>query len=248
MRFITNEYAFSLATDGWSYFRALIAEYEKNPSIDLEDTTFFRFFQDERVRSVRYFNDILFLHDQEKRMRQEEFKFYFDTLPWGGWSKNDYTFGGTPWGSHYDRVTGNMTRDRYGYRQNPWYHPGDRYPLEIEWRHSIRLYHALKRGYHPLWYGGPPQVVLLVRSNGEIRAVRFDGQHRLSILSQLGLDELTVEIASDSAGVIREAEVEEWYYVKNGCCTPEQALDIFDAFFVLTGRERMEYLGLPSVY
>jgi len=248
MRCITNEYAFSMAPEGWNYFRSLLAEYEKDPSIGLEDTTFFRFFRDERVGSVRYFNDILFLHDQEKRLRQEEFKFHFDTVPWGGWYKNDDIFGGKPWGSHYDRVTGNMTRDLHGYRRNPWYQPGDRYPLEIEWELSIRLYHLIKRGYHPLRYNGVPRAVLLVRSDGEIRAVNQDGQHRFAILSQLGLDELTVEIAPDGVGVIREAEVEEWHYVKNGYCTPEQALEIFDAFFVLNGRERIDYLGLPSVY
>ena len=248
MRFVTNEYAFSYAPGGWNHLCALIAEYEKDPNIRMEDTTFFRFFQDERVRSTRFFNDILFLHDTKTHLRKDGFNFYHDTCPWGGWSKNDNLDGGKPWGYHYDRIEGKMTRDRWGYRRNPWYQPGDRYPLEIEWKKTIQLYHSLRKGYRPVWYGSLPKVTLLVRSDGEIRAVRENGQHRLAILRQLGYDEVTVCISQDGLGIIHEADVEQWYYVKHGHCTKEQALEIFNAFFVLNGTERIKYLGLPSVY
>src|ERR1041385_637372 len=86
---LTNEFAFSFSGEGWNYFRSLVAEYEKNPHIDLEKSTFFRFFQDERVKSVRYLNDLLFLHDPERRARG--FKFYLGTYPW-----SDHV-GGGPW-------------------------------------------------------------------------------------------------------------------------------------------------------
>jgi len=48
--------------------------------------------------------------------------------------------------------------------------------------------------------------------------------------------------------IVRETDVERWHYVKQGLCTPDEALDIFHAFFELNGRERITSLGLPSVY
>ena len=48
--------------------------------------------------------------------------------------------------------------------------------------------------------------------------------------------------------MVEEANVAEWYYVKNGLCTARYALDIFHAFFDLNGRERIRSLGLPTVY
>src|SRR6185436_10128298 len=115
MEFLTNEFAFSFGSSGWNYFRALVAEYEKDSSIELQDSTFFKFFQDERVRSVRYLNDLLFLHDPEKRSRKSGFKFYLGTYPWG-----DHVAGG-PWGHYFDAIEGQSTRDLYGYRGNIWY-------------------------------------------------------------------------------------------------------------------------------
>src|SRR4029078_2260172 len=67
LEWTTNEFAFSFASHGWNYFRALVAEHEKNPKVCLGDSTFWRFFQHESIRSVRYLNDILFLHDPKRR-------------------------------------------------------------------------------------------------------------------------------------------------------------------------------------
>jgi hypothetical protein len=264
MNLITNEFAFSFAPEGWNYFRALVAEYEQNPHISLERSTFFRFFQHEQVRSVRYLEDLLFLHDGGRRSRDDRFKFYLGTYPWG-----DHV-GGGPWGSYYDRLEQQTTRDLYGYRRNPWYEPADRHPLENEWKHTIQLYSSIRRGYHPLKYGYLPEVTLLVRRNGDIRAVRYNGQHRFSILSHLGRRNVTVlvpsarsisnslvswpstsklpKVINEGQVVVRESEVEDWYYVKHGYCSREHALEIFHAFFDLNGRERLSHLGLPSVY
>jgi hypothetical protein len=248
MRCVMDEYAFCLAPEGWHYFRALLAEYEQNLQIELEETTFYRFFHDERIRGVRYLTDLLFLHDPAKRPLPHEFHFYFGTYPWGDFWTRYSVVGGKPWGHHYDVSEGKMTRDLYGYRQNIWYQPGDTHPLRFEWQHTIKLYHRLRQGYSPGRYGSVPEVVLLVREDGDMRAVRCEGHHRLAILSHLGWDKVTVLIPSNSLSVIRESEVERWHYVQNGLCTPEQALRIFNAFFELNGRERLKYLGLPPVY
>lgn len=250
---ITDQYAFSFADSGWNFFRELVASYEQNPEIPMKGSTFFKFFQHERVQSVRYLNDLLFLHDQEKlaasSTRNGGYNFYFGTFPWGEWSACDDISGGEPWGYYYDYIEKQMTRDMDGYRRNPFYQPGDEYPLAIEWEKTIKLYHEIsKHGYWPLLYGTYPEVVLMIRKNGQRRAIVHNGQHRMSILHHLGYKKLLVFISRDSMKIIHEDNVDHWYYVRNGRCTKEVALLIFNAFFDLNGRERIEYLGLPTTY
>jgi hypothetical protein len=261
---ITNEFAFAFGAHGWHYLRALVAEYEGNPEIRLEETTFWRFFQHERVRSVRYLNDVLYLHEPQRRERESDFRFYLGTYPWG-----DHVSGG-PWGIHFDRVEGAETSDAYGESRNPWYEPGARRPLEIELRETIRTYQSIRKGYRPWLHRSLPQVTLLVRRNGDFRAVRYNGQHRLASLAQLGRRRVSVVVASarrinaelaswptastapkvvtEREVVVREEDVEDWYYVERGLCPPEQALEIFNAFFELDGNERRAALGLPRTY
>ncbi len=261
---VTNEFSFSFARDGWNYIRSIVAEYEKDRDISLEQTIFYRFFTHPFVRNVRYLNDILFLHDPERRYRND-FKFYLGTYPWG-----DHV-GGGPWGHYFDAVSRVDTASLYGPDRNPWYRPGDRRPLEKEWDATLRLYRSMRSaGYRPLARGGFPEVTLLVKRSGEFRAVRYNGQHRLAVLSHLGYRRVTVLVPSPRAitreltswpsasslpkvverseVVVREEEVDRWPYVRRGLCSREQALEIFHAFFELTGRERIEALGLPSVY
>jgi hypothetical protein len=261
LKSITNEFAFSFADDGWNYFRALVAEYERKPQLRLEDSAFCRFFQDARVKAVRYLNDVLFLHQPERR--DCGFQFPLGTYPWG-----DHV-GGGPWGRHFDRVTGKSTRDLYG-PANIWYEPGDPQAMQLEWEQTIGAYQSIRRGYHPLRSGQLPEVTLLIRRSGETRAVRYNGQHRLAVLGHLGRQRLTVLVPSarsinaslqtwpsvsqlpkvvhDGEIVVRENDVARWYYVARGLCTREQALEIFHAFFDLNGRERIRALGLAPGY
>jgi hypothetical protein len=261
---ITNEFGFSFAPDGWNYLRALVAEYDRDPHIRLEESTFWRFFQHERVRSVRYLNDLLFLHDDERRTRSGELRFYLGTYPWG-----DHVSGG-PWGIEYDRVEGGTTRDIYGDSRNPWYEPGARRPLELEWQTTIATFESVRNRYRPWLHRSLPRVTLLVRRDGEFRAVRYDGQHRLASLAHLGRTALSVVVPSARAisaelatwptashapkvvnegdVVVHEDDVEDWYYVREGLCSAEQALEIFNAFFELDGSERLAALELPRSY
>ena len=262
VKWITNEFAFSFAPEGWNYFRALVAEHAIQPQLCLEDSIFYRFFQHEHVKGVRYLNDLLFLHHPGSR--DSGFQFPLGTHPWG-----DHV-GGGPWGHYFDQVTGTSTRDLYGPRANIWYQPGDLPPLQMEWEKTIRAYDNLRPGYHPLQVGQVPEVTWLVRRNGEYRAVRYNGQHRLAVLSHFGRKRLTVlvrstrsinedlaswssvsllpKVVQDGEVVVREKQVDNWHYVKHGLCTREQALEIFHAYFDLNGRERITHLGLPTVY
>lgn len=239
---VSDEYGFSLAPDGWHYLRALLAEYERDPSQEAESSAYFRFFTHERLQAARYLEDVLFFGESA------EDGFYFGTYPWGDWTASDARVGGLPFGHHYDAVEGGDTRDLYGYRRNPWYRPGDTYPLAIERRRTIELYRSLREGYRPSLYRTLPTVVLLARSDGAVRAVRHRGHHRLATLAHLGHESVTVELHAESVKVVHESDVERWHYVANGRCAPEHALRIFHAFFDLDGSERAAALGLPKPY
>ena len=247
MRLIADEYGFSLATSGWHYLRSLLAEYDHNPQVDPTETTFFRFFRHKELSSVRFLDDILFLHQPEER-DDGDYRFYFGAYPWGDWTESDARIGGKPFGHHYDAVEGRRTRDLYGYRRNPWYRAGDDYPLRLEWRRTLEVYRSLRSGYRPSRYHSFPSVILLVRSDGALRAVRYKGHHRLSVLAHLGYESVTVALRPESVKVVHEAEVEQWYYVRRGLCSAEKALKIFHAYFELDGSERLEHLGLSRAY
>jgi len=124
----------------------------------------------------------------------------------------------------------------------------DEHPLAIEWNQTLQVYHSLKRGYRPIWHGTYPEVLLLLRSDGQMRAMVDQGQHRVSSLSHLGYKKLSLLLRRHSMRFIREDEVERWYYVCNGLCTKEQALRMFNAYFELNGRERARYLNLHVAY
>jgi len=236
---ITDEFAFSLEPNGWNYYCSLIEDYKRNPNTNLESTLYYKFFQDERIKSIAYLNDILFFSLPNTKSINIEYKFYLGTWPWGGMTEIESLEGGTPFGIHYDHNEGKTTRDLWGYGRTLWYEPGERYTLEYEMDLTTKTYNALKKGYHPLYYNSFPSITLLIRIDGQMRALMYDGHHRLTALKVLGYKKLMVEVAH----VVKETEVEDWYYVRNGYCTKEEALEIFNAFFELNGKERLIYLG-----
>src|SRR5437764_607189 len=99
---------------------------------------------------------------------------YWSAFPSPAWARSCCSSGG-PWGIHFDRVEGASTRNVYGDSRNPWYEPGQWRPLEIEWRETIRTYESVRKGYRPWLHRSLPQVTLLVRRDGDFRAVRYNG-------------------------------------------------------------------------
>ncbi len=239
---ITDEFAFSLDADGWNYYRALLADYANNPIVPLEATTFFRFFQHACINAIRYLEDVLFFHEPQRASAENRFRFYLGAYPWGGLTEAASLVGGEPFGWYYDRLESRSTRDLWGYGKTLWYQPNDRYTLECEWALTTKQFRGLQHGYHPWLHLAMPTVTMLVRADGQRRAIMVDGHHRLSVLSYLGYNRVTVEVVHRVA----EADVDQWYYVKRGDCSRQHALEIFNAFFRLNGRERAAYLELEE--
>jgi hypothetical protein len=240
LREVTDEFAFSLDSDGWNYSAALIREHLDRPGVRMDQTLFYRFFQDPRLNALRSLDDILYLHDPARAAQPGRAHLHLGTYPWGGITEEDRLTGGTPFGWYYDSIAGTSTRDLWGTAATLWYQPNDLEALTKEWDKTIALYRSLKAGYHPLRRLSFPSVTLLARHDGQRRAIMGNGHHRMTVLACLGYHDVTVEVIQ----VIEETRVDDWHYVRTGHCSRQQALETFNAFFTLNGGERLQHLGL----
>jgi len=244
---VSNEYAFSCSAHGWNYLASIIDDYESGKGDLIHEYKIYKFFNHPEIKRIKYLNDILFLHDPSLH-KSGDYKFYFGTYPWGCCWKDTKSIGGRPWGHQYDQDTGSNTSELWGKKTNIWYKPGGIEEIQYEWKKTIRLYNKIKKnGYKPFLRGDFPLVFFLINKKGEKRAIRFNGQHRLSILGYLkGHSSVRVIVPKESVEYIYEDNLDEWYYVKKGLCSKDLALRIFYAYFLLDGSERMEYLDLDN--
>jgi hypothetical protein len=229
---VTDEFAFALASSGWNYYTDLLAQVQARPGLQLEDSTFYRFFTHPTTNAVRDLNDLLDL-GREGGTYQRIPRFWLGTYPWGGLLRGDVGGAGPAYGRAYDEVAGADTSTLWGAGRNLWYEPRDRFTLGTEWDLTIQLRHSIAGGYRPVRARGFPRVTELRRGR-ERRRVIVDGHHRLAALAHLGARTVTVERES----VVDRAQARSWYHVRSGRCTVAEAQVLFDAFFDLDGSER----------
>ena len=110
--------------------------------------------------------------------------------------------------------------------------------VEDEFRRTISLYEKIKsQGYSPRKY--PHSMIsgtFLISSNGQKRFIVMQGNHRMAILSHLGLEKITVRASSWNSAFVREQELYSWPNVKNGRCSVEHAEKVFNYFFIEQGK------------
>lgn len=238
---LKDEFAFSFATGGWNYYNSIIEDWvRRNESGTVEQSTLWAFYKHDAIRSIRTLNDLLFFHDPEKQRGLP--RFYLGTYPWGGITTEDSLNGGIPFGHYYDSEEGKDTKLLWGSGRTFWYDPGDDYTLKTEWKYTLDVFEKLKKGYRPLRYVDYPSIALLIRRDGKRLGLNVDGHHRLAVLGAKGFNQVKVEVKE----TVREDDIENWYYVKNGYCSKEHALTIFHAFYELDGSERFLQLGIGA--
>lgn len=220
----TNPLAFSYATQGWHPVTALLSE---NPTghmrVPLEQSMFYRFFSVYQPKTMRDLPDQLGQH--------VNFAPPVGVLPWGGFTRRDASNGGTP------------------LRKTSWlFGPLDDQSVRSNITRTFDVYASLKRSGYAPWrpFNSFIEGCFLERSNGDRMFVVMHGKHRAAVLRFLGFESVVVRCAPDSVRVIRERDVHNWYYVKSGACSPEDALAYFRAYFELSGRERAVKLGLVA--
>ena len=221
----TNMLAFSFGPKGWHYFVEVLKEYDKNPAINYRDTTLYRFYK-------AYQHEDLFslMYGPDETGKNVKFRPPLGIYPWGSFKAKSQYNGGI--------VKNYFTSHLCG--------PSENFIIEQNFNNLLELYNILKTegyqpwGHHNSFIGG----TFLIKKNGEKRFVVVDGSHRLAVLNHLGVKKVLVRLLPQAFKVIRESEVSDWYYVKNGKCSEQDALYYFDLFFKSDGNERVSALGL----
>jgi len=229
---ITDEFAFSMAAEGWHPFVALLDGLRRSGDPDAI-TDYERFFQSNVVRNVRNLNDVLDLGRHGTTFGQLP-RFWLGTYPWGGIAGDQIGRPGPSFGLAHDTATGANTAELWGRDRTMWYGPGSSSTLANERRLTVELASSIGSGYRPIKARGFPRLTVLQRADGQFRAVVVDGHHRLAVLAHLGVTHLIAEID----GVVLERDAEQWLHVASGRCSPSEARRFFHAFFELDGSER----------
>lgn len=84
-------------------------------------------------------------------------------------------------------------------------------------------------GYQPADFSGDPAVRRLIASDGAVRYIVHDGNHRLAALGALGVNTLAVRQVPLMA--VRESDLARWPGVAAGRYTSADALAVFRAYF-----------------
>lgn len=247
---ITDWNGYRFGPSSWHYLEDLVRQLKWNPKITLKETNYYKFFSHPRIKTTRYLDDQLFFF-QDRPIDPKSTPFYLNTFPWGDFSCRFAEKGGRPSGKAYDDDTGKNTEEwaSEDVGRFVWYNPANEEALEGQFNKIRSLFLKIqKEGYHPVRNLVPPiRVAVMIRKNGERLFVRCDGLHRLPILSCLGVKKIWVQIPKDQC-IVRENEVDSWYYVRSGQCSRKRALEIFNVFFDFNGRERAKALGISTEY
>lgn len=217
-----NALGFSYGGQGWHYLTALLKEYEGNNKLTPENSVLNKF---HNLYQPESFFELI-------KHKGEDIKFRppIGIYPWASFYVKESKRGGKEKDLKLTRFCG----------------PSDFKLIKRDFNLAINVYKDIKkRGYRP-WLNESGFVTgsFLMKENGERRFMVLDGNHRVAVLSVLGYESVTVRYADACYPEIKESDVNEWYYVKSGQCSKDDALAYFNAYFELNGLERARELGL----
>ena len=222
-----NQYAFSYGTKGWNYFVDLAKELLLEPERDFRETVFYEFFQS--INPPTY-TDLLTLNIKNRNH-----------------SITKIPFGSYPWG-HFDMDICQESvcfLDLTSARESQtcmWPELGDSINdiLEREVEKTRKLVNSIKsRGYQVgRSHFRLPTVSRMINRKGDVVFIQHDGAHRLAILAALKYKTALVRLDPIRYPDISESAASTWSYVKSGLVTETSAIDIFNLYFELDGRER----------
>lgn len=210
-----NPLGFSFGKNGWHCLVEYLRELESNPDMPIEDSILYRFHKRYQPLSIR---ELVVAAGMEV-----DFDPGFFRYPWGDF-KTDFDHTLPEKDKHRTRFCG----------------PSDESLIEADALNIKALRDTMKyHGYNPWKYpnsfiGG----VFLCKDGGDYRFVVLQGNHRVAVMSYLGIERFQVIFLKNRMRCIEEKDIDTWYYVKKVMCTKEAARKYFDAFFTLNGTER----------
>lgn len=218
----TNPMGFSFGYQGWNYLVEQLKEFDKKKDIAVKDSILAAF---HRLYQPKDMSELPILAGYSVT-----FKPCLFIYPWGSFHIEKSQIGG---------VIKNACNSRF-------YGPSSLELVDRDFSNLKKLYISIKKhGYNP-WYFKNDFIfgVFLEKIDGRKQFVVLQGNHRLAILAHLGYQQVLVRRVADYYEYLREDELSEWFYVKSGECSKEDARAYFDAFFKLNGSERAKRIGL----
>lgn len=210
-----NPFGLSFGQDGWHFLVEYLRELHFTHTLSLNESILYHYHKQYQPVSMKELVTSAGMH--------VEFDPGFLRYPWGNF-KTDFDH----------RLA---EKDRFRSR---FCGPSDDELIKAEARNLVELRDYMKcTGYNPWkspygFIGG----VFLVKENADYRFVILQGNHRVSVMSYLGIKCFEVRFLPYHFHYIDQKDIDEWYYVKRGICTKQDARKYFDAFFILNGKER----------
>lgn len=205
----------SFGLSGWHHIIKTLEQYEANTNLDYRETSLYRYLKDFKPNSICEMLD---------ENHAAVCKLPLFVYPWGTFRKNEFTSSKDPMNS---RFCG----------------PSDDSFIQEEYDRIIKLYKTLKiSGYKP-WnaYNSFIGGTMLVNGDGQKRFVVLQGNHRLAIMSFLGIKKLKVRNVS---GYLSQISLEKLMSSTNliDTCDNESTEKIFSLFFRQDGWHISKYL------
>ena len=224
----TNPLAFSFGENGWHFIVEYLRELNENPRLPLRDSILYRY---HKTYTPASFDELVVSSESNIAFRPGFFRF-----PWGDFMKD------------FDHRS--PEKNRYTTR---FCGPSDDKLIEADAKNIVELRASITcSGYNPWKY--PHDFisgVFLCKDNGDYRFVVLQGNHRVGVMSFLGIKKFQVRCMKNRLSFLCERDVDDWYYVKRRLCSKEDAIKFFNVFFILNGMERAEefnYLTKKSTY
>jgi len=220
----TNPMGFSFAPNGWNYLIEQLKQFDNNPDIAVKDSALYRFHQRYQPEDM---SDLPVSAGAQVNFKPDLFIY-----PWGSFDIEKSNSGGKAKNSHLTRFFG----------------PSSLALVERDLVNLLSLYEYMKmHGYRP-WHfrnafiGG----IFMERRDGQRKFVVLQGNHRTAIMAHLGFENMKARYLKGYYRCINEKDMANWFYVKSGACSEQDAKVYFDSFFILNGRERAKKMGLDS--
>lgn len=221
IKICTNPMGFSFASDGWNYLVEQLKQFDQEQELEVEDSVLYKFHQRYQPGDMSDIPVSAGFH--------VAFKPALSIYPWGSFDIEQSVRGGTPKNAQTSR----------------FYGPSDLSLVRNDLSNLRSLYGSIRmRGYRPALFrnafiGG----VFLEKADGQRKFVVLQGNHRTAILAHLGFETMKTRYLNGYYKCISEKDMADWFHVKSGACSEQDAKAYFDSFFVLNGRERAKKMG-----
>ena len=190
-------------SNGWHHIVETLKEFDDNPQINYKDTSLYVFLKSSKIKSISDLTDEIV-----------ENKIKIFNFPWG-------------------KANIKLNIDNKNILNSRFCGPSTDHFIKNEFDNIISLYNKFKiDGYKPYRY--PNSFIIgtwLTNSANDSVFMVFGGNHRMAILSHLGLKKIKVRTHKTLIRKVNEKRINLWPSVKNTECSKSHAKK-YSTFFL----------------